>query len=976
MIDDELESARRLARHLLSGGSPNAAYAIGGYVPESDIQVRRLRPAEHIKLPDQGGGNPLDILGKLAGFAKDGKKAYESFTAPEATDPQQATTGFRSEAADAERMRRDQPSAPLRSEAAMDAQPQPRVTPGMISSSDDDRRLSGVDPRLHEIMTEAAKRSGYNLALKSGLRPGDKRFHGRGLATDWNIIGDDGKPLADYQSPETFAQYQKLADAAREVQTELYPDLSDQFRWGGYFSGPKGKYGALDLMHFDLGGSQDLGMAGGTWDGGLTEEQAKLWGLRPGKMYADGGAVDGGALDKARADEARERAGGQVAPSKYMPDVPRQVHADGGSVRKEKWHADSHPLTKGEDGNPKNLYHGTTGDFSKFKVSNTGEFGPGVYLTDLPEEASDYAGTHRGGQNVMPVYARLRNPFVVKSDPAEFWDKFHADSDEEAVFAAMQAGHDGVIYSRPHAIWDDKRGLVPTGKVATHYVVFNPDGNIKSAIGNNGDFDMKNPDITKAEGGSVDGAHLLTHKALSHVFEQAERGGYDKVELPEEFAPHLKPGLAKEASETHVSIDVHKPVKRADGGRTLNELGLYSRAAEIARGLPQEKGGVDQMLAMLRKGGAKPAELDNAGRPSGDKIDRETLARHFEEKTPKLGLTKLGKSPSRQDMDYEDRLLLHDLGEGDHPGERPSSPGAELPTKFSQYTTPGGENYREHLITLPSAGGGSDYKSSHWDQPNVVAHVRMKDRTGPNGEKILHVEEIQSDWGQDARKNGFQPSDDEVNSIIERMQDATASGSDDEYNRLRREEYDPLQTRMDKGVPAAPYIGNTQHWTDLALKHVLGEAAKGGYDKMAWTPGQQQAERYGLANHVNELRYDPSAKNLAFKSVRGGPMNAWHDDVEPHQIGDIIGREAAERLLAAPQNQHGEHVLIGEDLKFGGDGMKSYYDKIVPSRLKALTGKVPSDFEGLPSIDMDDELRNNILEGQPAFRSGGIIRGK
>jgi hypothetical protein len=36
-----------------------------------------------------------------------------------------------------------------------------------------------------------------------------------------------------------------------------------------------------------------------------------------------------GLLDKARARTAVTRAGGQIAPSKYMPNVPRAVHAAG-----------------------------------------------------------------------------------------------------------------------------------------------------------------------------------------------------------------------------------------------------------------------------------------------------------------------------------------------------------------------------------------------------------------------------------------------------------------------------------------------------------------------------------------------------------------------------------------------------------------------------------------------------------------------
>jgi hypothetical protein len=40
----------------------------------------------------------------------------------------------------------------------------------------------------------------------------------------------------------------------------------------------------------------------------------------------------GALLDKRRAKEAKDRAGGQIAPSKYLPDVPRQAHASGGYV--------------------------------------------------------------------------------------------------------------------------------------------------------------------------------------------------------------------------------------------------------------------------------------------------------------------------------------------------------------------------------------------------------------------------------------------------------------------------------------------------------------------------------------------------------------------------------------------------------------------------------------------------------------------
>lgn len=153
------------------------------------------------------------------------------------------------------------------------------------------RGAGKVDPRLVDILQRAAEATGLQVEAYSGFRPGDPRQHGKGHATDIRIIGPDGKPLPNYQTPETFGSYEALAQAARAIQMQDYPDLEKQFRWGGYFSGKKGSYGAGDLMHFDLGGSDKLGMAGGSWDNGLNARQAAIWGLKPGLQNGDASAL-------------------------------------------------------------------------------------------------------------------------------------------------------------------------------------------------------------------------------------------------------------------------------------------------------------------------------------------------------------------------------------------------------------------------------------------------------------------------------------------------------------------------------------------------------------------------------------------------------------------------------------------------------------------------------------------------------------
>ncbi|MQX25507.1 hypothetical protein GHJ84_32190 [Sinorhizobium meliloti] len=136
----------------------------------------------------------------------------------------------------------------------------------------------GVDARLMHILDVAAQQTPeYRVEAFSGYRAGDPRFHGKGIACDVRLVNRiTGRALPNYQDASSFREYEKFAQTVRRVQMKLYPDLNEELRWGGYFSGPKGKYGAVDLMHFDLGGNK-TGMGGGSWEIGLTKGQRAIF---------------------------------------------------------------------------------------------------------------------------------------------------------------------------------------------------------------------------------------------------------------------------------------------------------------------------------------------------------------------------------------------------------------------------------------------------------------------------------------------------------------------------------------------------------------------------------------------------------------------------------------------------------------------------------------------------------------------------
>ena len=51
---------------------------------------------------------------------------------------------------------------------------------------------------------------------------------------------------------------------------------------------------------------------------------------------------------------------------------------------------------------------------------------------------------------------------------------------------------------------------------------------------------------------------------------------------------------------------------------------------------------------------------------------------------------------------------------------------------------------------------GQLYKSGHFDEKNILVHIRSDIRTDSKGNKIYFIEEVQSDWGQEGKKQGFE----------------------------------------------------------------------------------------------------------------------------------------------------------------------------------------------------------------------------
>jgi diguanylate cyclase (GGDEF)-like protein len=254
------------------------------------------------------------------------------------------------------------------------------------------------------------------------------------------------------------------------------------------------------------------------------------------------------------------------------------------------------------------------------------------------------------------------------------------------------------------------------------------------------------------------------------------------------------------------------------------------------------------------------------------------------------------------------------------------------------------------------------FSSSHFPTtPNVLAHVRYNERTDADGKKVLFIEEIQSDWHQAGRKQGYVGAD--VNTLNEAKKEyealmlrMTAVGLSNlsATDRARIEELRPIirgQGSPTKGVPDAPFKA-TDEWAMLAFKRMVRHAAEQGFDRIAWTTGEQQAERYDLSKQVKEITYEKTERGyfVNVMALTGG--NVLAKDLTESEVEETLGKDMLEKMRKSEGVHEGDrdpdlkgsYTLRGDGLKVGGEGMRGFYDNILPKAVnrwaKKFGGKV------------------------------------
>lgn len=313
--------------------------------------------------------------------------------------------------------------------------------------------------------------------------------------------------------------------------------------------------------------------------------------------------------------------------------------------------------------------------------------------------------------------------------------------------------------------------------------------------------------------------------------------------------------------------------------------------------------------------------------------------------------------------------------------------------------------------------GPGDGVFQHFE-PNTIAHLRTTDRVGPHGERILFVEEVQSDWHQAGKKHGYAgdslPSiealkrarDDAKNLRSEaiKARNFAETELEETWNRqypgrapefyekleaIRREKpREVLQANLSaaqKVVDEAearyfeadsawrlasdnPRVNPGSHselWRELALKQALNIAAKEGYDGVALTRGEIIQSVVGGEEEGQQVFYNqmlPKTLEKVAGERIGSTTIGMMTESEAHEL------EILRKNLAEDEANLERMKAAGMDL--GRDVVDKFIARHITKPKEQIARLEAKAAERVPYIAVTPRLRDRVMNEGLSLYSG------
>jgi len=523
-------------------------------------------------------------------------------------------------------------------------------------------------------------------------------------------------------------------------------------------------------------------------------------------------------------------------------------------------------------------------------------------------------------------------------------------------------------------------------------------------------------------------AYARTKRALDKLIDNYDSAGYNKARelADDDFAQQIRP-----SSEENLRFRDGAP--------------FFSNAERAVENIKQNKATPEQWLAMIKKdGGLKAGEdkwmglsdwLEEKKAEGVKTLTKDEVLQFIRENQIEIEEVEYSENPAGFDeLKEEYEAMLRDEGYdaahdamverfGDDFDIAFDDLGGELvvaneeaaaallgseniinPTRL-EYTTEGLDNKQEIALVVSTIEPWNQSDTIHFGDAGdgrAVAWIRFGETTDTDGNRVLVIDEVQSKRHDEGRAKGYSKHTkrEEFRRLVDEMYDKYGANFHVKMTRDEEIEFDRLtneRIREDENnnsaVPDAPFDKN---YHELVMKRMLRYAAENSFDKVAWTKGVQQAQRYGLNKVVDtidasnfgsdterdvRLTYtNEQQDNLLVRMSDGVVVKGDVDgsSVEGQKLSDIIGKDAADKLLSTTDDME----IEGEDLSIGGEDRVALYDEMIPRFMNKYTKKwgtkvgevtLPNVEEAgrtMWSVDVTDSMRESVMQGQPMFREG------
>lgn len=339
-------------------------------------------------------------------------------------------------------------------------------------------------------------------------------------------------------------------------------------------------------------------------------------------------------------------------------------------------------------------------------------------------------------------------------------------------------------------------------------------------------------------------------------------------------------------------------------------------------------------------------------------------------------------------------------------------------TRFKEYTEQGGDNYREMLLQVPEYAGKTDefVYSGHFDEPDIVVHARTKDRDSANDVgDVLYVEELQSDFAQQGRRQGFRDENqqkiiadaEELLATAERRRDEATNSFGESFNSFGMALAEKMSEKAGTKVIYDPERQKVMYETPPMASNSLAFKERDLFGR------REMHHMYRSGEPLTPNDFPSSFTDKEIRSIR--PSNATQlrnalDEAHGNFV-DAMGEVNASKTAMTPapfvKNSQkfaevGVKRLLNQAVKEGKDfvsfssgdvqldrwsekGLVPFYDEIIPKVAKKVVKKLDPDAKPdyMPIDDVEDfggnmgtnrftieitpKMREEILKGQQLF---------